>query len=446
MENLIKCSSKDHLEIDSIIYCQKCEIYMCKKCEIIHTSLCPNHLQFILDKNIKDSFTGLCKEKNHPNKLNYFCKTHNQLCCAACISKIKDKENGQHSNCEIFTIENIKDEKKNKLKENLNCLEELSKKLEESIKELKELFEKINKSKEELKLKIQSIFTKIRNALNDREDELLLDVDNQFNKLFGDENIIKESEKLPKKIVSSLEKGKIIEKEWNDNNINSLINDCINVENNIQDINIINENIKKCNKNSNNKIEFYPNENSINTFLETIKSLGRIYYKNFRFKKCPMNINDVRKYSITGEHENIFTKTGSNGWMATICDFKFEKTIEYKWKIKIINSLNKSIMVGIAPFEFDINTSLYHNCGWYYYLYDSTLYSGPPHKYSCKASNLSKVQNEIIIIMNMNKGTLKFIINNEDKGESYSNIPLDKPLTPAVFLYHQNDSIEIIEC
>ena len=112
MENLIKCSSKDHLEIDAIIYCQKCEIYMCKKCEIIHTSLCPNHLQFILDKNIKDSFTGLCKEKNHPNKLNYFCKTHNQLCCAACISKIKDKENGQHSNCEIFTIENIKDEKK----------------------------------------------------------------------------------------------------------------------------------------------------------------------------------------------------------------------------------------------------------------------------------------------------------------------------------------------
>ena len=103
-------------------------------------------------------------------------------------------------------------------------------------------------------------------------------------------------------------------------------------------------------------------------------------------------------------------------------------------------------MVGIAPVDFDINTSLYNNCGWYYYLYDSTLYSGPPHKYSNKASNLSNVQNEIIIIMNMNKGTLKFIINNEDKGESYSNIPLEKQLTSAVFLFHLNDSIEIIEC
>ena len=48
--------------------------------------------------------------------------------------------------------------------------------------------------------------------------------------------------------------------------------------------------------------------------------------------------------------------------------------------------------------------------------------------------------------MNMNKRTLKFIINNEDKGDSYSNIPIDKPLFPAVFLYYTNNSVEIIEC
>ena len=46
--------------------------------------------------------------------------------------------------------------------------------------------------------------------------------------------------------------------------------------------------------------------------------------------------------------------------------------------------------------------------------------------------------------MDMNKGTLKFIIDNEDKGVSYKNIPLDKPLFPAVLLYHTNDSIEIL--
>ena len=48
--------------------------------------------------------------------------------------------------------------------------------------------------------------------------------------------------------------------------------------------------------------------------------------------------------------------------------------------------------------------------------------------------------------MNLEKGTLKFIINNEDKGESYTNIPVDKPLFPAVCLYDINDSVEIIGC
>ena len=48
--------------------------------------------------------------------------------------------------------------------------------------------------------------------------------------------------------------------------------------------------------------------------------------------------------------------------------------------------------------------------------------------------------------MNMKKGTLKFIINNEDKGDSYTNIPLDKPLAPAIILCNTNDSVEIIEC
>ena len=48
--------------------------------------------------------------------------------------------------------------------------------------------------------------------------------------------------------------------------------------------------------------------------------------------------------------------------------------------------------------------------------------------------------------MDMNKGSLKFIIDDEDKGEVYTNIPLDKPLTPAVLLKDTNDSIEILEC
>ena len=114
-----KCSSKKHSEIDANIYCLECKVYMCNKCQAFHSELCENHHSYNLDKDIKEVFIGICKEKSHFNEIEYFCKTHNQLCCVACISKIKGKGNGQHTDCDICFLEDIKDEKKNKLHENI---------------------------------------------------------------------------------------------------------------------------------------------------------------------------------------------------------------------------------------------------------------------------------------------------------------------------------------
>ena len=51
---------------------------------------------------------------------------------------------------------------------------------------------------------------------------------------------------MPNKISKSLEKGKIIENDWKDNNnLKTLINVCINIENGLKDIILINENIQK---------------------------------------------------------------------------------------------------------------------------------------------------------------------------------------------------------
>ena len=55
------------------------------------------------------------------------------------------------------------------------------------------------------------------------------------------------------------------------------------------------------------------------------------------------------------------------------------------------------------------------------------------------------MDDEITVIMNMKKKSLKFIINDEDKGDSFTNIPIDKPIFPSVLLMDQDDSIEIIE-
>ena len=111
MENQQKCSLKKHQENNAISYCSECNIYLCNKCGNHHSELFENHSVFNLDKNAQEIFTGICKEFNHKNELIYYCKDHNILCCAACLSKIKDKENGKHHDCNVCTIEEIKNEK-----------------------------------------------------------------------------------------------------------------------------------------------------------------------------------------------------------------------------------------------------------------------------------------------------------------------------------------------
>ena len=103
---------------------------------------------------------------------------------------------------------------------------------------------------------------------------MLLEIDNLFISNYFGEDIIKKCEKLPKKIKISLDKGKLIDKKWESNNLYSNINDCINIENNIKNINEINEIINKCD--IKNKIKFYfnPKENQLNEFLKSISNLG----------------------------------------------------------------------------------------------------------------------------------------------------------------------------
>ena len=253
-----KCSSKKHKEINAVFYCGNCKIYICNKCQNYHSDLFENHNLYKIDKNIPEISFLNCNEKGHSEKLKYYCKNHNKLCCALCICRIKDDENGQHSNCDVCSIKDIKEEKKSKLKENMKQLEELSNGINESINKLKIIVEKMNEKKEELKFKIQKIFTNIRNIINNREDELLLEIDNKYNNKYIDENIYKEIEKLPNKIKISLEKGKLLDNEWdNDNKLYTLINNCINIENNIKDINLLNEKVKNCNNNINSNTYSY---------------------------------------------------------------------------------------------------------------------------------------------------------------------------------------------
>ena len=128
--------------------------------------------------------------------------------------------------------------------------------------------------------------------------------------------------------------------------------------------------------------------------------------------------------------------------VGAICENQLEAEKEYKWKIRILKTKNYEINIGVSPIKYDYNSSTPYKNGWYFYCLNSTLYSGPPHNYSEKKTNLPKKKDEIIIVMNMKKKTLKFIIDKEET--TYSDIPIDKPISPSVTLYNLNDSIEII--
>jgi len=228
---------------------------------------------------MNEVFIGICKEKNHCLKLGYFCTTHNQLCCPACIAKIKYKGYGKHKDYNFCTIKKIKKKKKKNLEENIKNLEDLSNNIEQTINELKNMLENINKNKEKLKSKIQLTFTKMRNEINKREDELLLEIDKKFDELFFDERIVKESEKLHHEIKIYLEKGKKINDEWEDKEkLSSIINDCNSIENLINDVNNINDIIKNCKEKQKYEVKLKPNEDELEEYLKGIKDFGEIYY------------------------------------------------------------------------------------------------------------------------------------------------------------------------
>lgn len=271
-----KCSQIEHKENDAIYYCHECNLYMCNKCEIHHSMLFKKHQKFTLDKDINEIFTGFCKKEYHSKELEYFCRDHNELCCASCISKIKDEKNGQHKDCNVCSINEIKNEKKLKLKENIEILEKISKNIEKFINEFKQFYDKVNYRKDELKKNIQNAFTKIRNELNKREDKLCEEIDIKFGELFIKEDIIKNSEKLPNKIKTSLMKGKIKDDDWDDGKkLNIFINDSIEIENSTKEINNIYGILKKANL-IDFKYCFIPEEKGLNEFLEKIKTFGNI--------------------------------------------------------------------------------------------------------------------------------------------------------------------------
>ena len=445
-----KCSFEEHKDIDAISYCSKCDIYVCDKCKDYHNNLIKrNHKLINLFNNENNGEDiEICLEQNHQEKLEYFCRTHNQLCCRACVTKIKGLGNGQHSECDICFIKDISEEKKKILKQNMTHLKNNRASFDSLINKLNEAYKEITDKKENLKIRVQKFFTKIRNEINQREDQLLLIVEQVYEKYFFNKNFSKDIDKIKNKLNLSFNKELNILNEYDKDEINfiSLINDCLIIEDCIKEINFLKENYEKYENNKTIIIDLKLKEEEIK-FLNNIKNLGNIYPNNFFFK-LKNYIDEYkylnRKYIIIGEKENVAKKMVEDNQFTLIrCENNLELNKIYTWKINLLNSKLKVILIGISIDEEELNPSLNNINGWYFYCFNSTLYSGKPHNYKNKKTNLNNIDKDIIISFDMNKATLSFISGN--KKESYNNIPLDKPLYPSILLYDKYDTIEINE-
>ena len=231
---------------------------------------------------------------------------------------------------------------------------------------------------------------------------------------------MKKYHNLPSKIKITLDKGKLIDKEWNDKNLISFMNDSLNIENNIRNILMANEDLEKYNSKKIYSIKYKTQNKEIDELIEKIKSFNDVYY-TYEFAKCPLEALEDEKYLLSGEMENIVTKPGKEKkWIRILSKNVLDEKKEYIWKIKILKTNSNNIMVGVAQIEsiyLDNNNEIpnvYYgyafmpmspmmnnnyllnnlnqnysgkiitNLGWYFCCKDSKLYSDYPHNYSKK--------------------------------------------------------------
>ena len=333
----MKCSLLSHESQNAFKFCLECNIFMCHQCFNHHKGLFNNHHLIDVTEGQEDIFIGRCKEENHNNKsLEYFCKSHNILCCSKCI-----ETNNKHNSCDTCKIEDIKETKKENLEKNMKLLHDISINIKESINKAQKYHSAMEEQKEALKSQIMKMITNIRNKLNEREDELLSQIDSIYLNICPSEKAIKEYEKIPKKIKELLDKRDSLNKKLEDSFLlNYYIYDCINIEKESSKINEVYNSINKYNINEEKKIYFFPEENDINKIYDEIKSFGKIYQqieekKDLFLREIDKEIYELKKAKEKSENKNNELENIINDLKSQINN---EKNKSNKIREELINS------------------------------------------------------------------------------------------------------------
>lgn len=153
------------------------------------------------------------------------------------------------------------------------------------------------------------------------------------------------------------------------------------------------------------------------------------------------------------------SKTGGyQFWNATVVgDAEITAEGTYVWAVKVTNTAEGYIMIGVAPNTVNVNHADNHESeGWYFYCLNGTLYSGPPKNYVCqeyvpgyKGAGVGDIVTVKVAVQKNKEGDavvakISFQVNGKDYGVAFEDVSMKAPLVPAVLFYTPKDSVQIV--
>ena len=162
------------------------------------------------------------------------------------------------------------------------------------------------------------------------------------------------------------------------------------------------------------------------------------------FRECPnVKFSDNEHRIVSRDSSNYTTAVGTEPLTAGDVSVFYIHVVA-------TNERNNGTSLGVVPSDVELRPGqdIRTNYGWYLNFYHTQLYSGPPQRRSGNSyGNRNDIKSGDIIRVTFDatgeKGVLSYALNGEDLGVAFNDIPLDKPLLPAVFIYGRTETIEL---
>lgn len=187
--------------------------------------------------------------------------------------------------------------------------------------------------------------------------------------------------------------------------------------------------------------------------VRTPQKRESVKYAGSGWKDCPACVAAERAYATSSCGRVATYSPAGTSYCTIIGDTALSVgSGVWTWGVKILRSKNGNggaIWVGVAPEDIDQNGSENYEHGWYFWCFDSSLWSGPPHNYSDYAGygdGNSVAEGHVVgVEVDMAMGTISFSVDGSDFSVAYDGVPVEKPLVPVVILGFGGDSVELIK-